>query len=335
MSMRPAALAAVILATAAPRARAGQFVDGTSNTILVGEIAAQPVELLKAPGLPWMRYDVVARLQNPQPLIGVSQSAAGLAVHSGGGGSAPVTTALFFPGSGTVANAPFTLRDQASGLVTPPSAVRTLAVDPSDPGGGAVLLSAGHVALPASNQVRGVNFVRDASGEAVLVDYDLAGGAPRRTPLGLTAPLGSTKGSVVASPDGRSWATLPYDEGVALFALGDLAGQGALAPVLVGTLPVSASFDPASTHLGIIAVLIGLLVEPAPSLSIQEGNRLRLYAHDGDAFRLVAEQTLIPNAHGLMEEEGIAGTFFYYLSGGNLWRGVVGGGPGTLVNLGH
>ena len=70
--------------------------------------------LVKAPGLPWMRYDVVPRLQNPQPLIGVSHSAAGLVVHSGGGGSAPVTTSVFFADAGAVANAPFTLRDQGA-----------------------------------------------------------------------------------------------------------------------------------------------------------------------------------------------------------------------------
>ena len=114
------------------------------------------------------------------------------------------------------------------------------------------------------------------------MDYDFNGGLPRRTPLGLTAPLGSTKGSVVASADGHAWATFPYQDGIALFDLGDLAGPGPLQPALLGTLPVSASFDPDSTHLGIIAILIGLVVEPAPSISIQEGNRLRLYAHDGD-----------------------------------------------------
>ena len=48
--------------------------------------------------------------------------------------------------------------------MTLPAAVRTLAVDPSDPGGGAFLLSASHVVLPSNNQVRGINLVRDASG---------------------------------------------------------------------------------------------------------------------------------------------------------------------------
>lgn len=335
MSMKPATLAAVILATAAPSARAA--IDGTSNTIMISEIVAPgpATELVKAPGLPWMRYDVVARLQNPQPLIGVSHSAAGLAVHSGVGGSAPLTTSLFFAADGTVANAPFTLRDQRSGLLTLPSAVRTVAVDPADPSGGAYLLSASHVVLPANNRVRGINLIRDAAGEAVLVDYDISGGPPRRTPLGLTAPLGSTKGRVVASTDGRAWATFPYESGLALFALGNLAGTGPLEPALLGTLPVTASFDPDSTHLGIIAILIGLLVEPAPSLSIQEGNRLRLYAHDGDEFRLLAEQTLVPGAEGLMEDEGNWIFYYYFISEGVLWRGVVGGGPGTLVNLGH
>jgi hypothetical protein len=243
-----------------------------------------------------------------------------------------VTTGVFFAGAGAVATAPFTLRDQRSGLVTLPGAARTLVVDPSDVGGSAVLLSASHVVLPSNNQVRGINLVRDASGEAVLVDYDFAGGAPRRTPLGITAPLGSTKGSVVASADGHAWATFPYDSGIALFDLGDLAEQGPLQPALLGTLPVSASFDPASTHLGIIAILIGLIVEPAPSISIQEDNRLRLYVHDGGEFRLIAEQTLTPGTRGLIEEEGI---FYFFTHQGVLWRGVVGGGPGTVVNLGR
>ena len=331
MSMRPATLAAAILTIVAPSVRA-QGIDGTSNTIMFSLDGAPATELLKAPGLPWMRYDVVARPQNPQSLIGVSLSAAGLAVHSGAGGSAPVTTSLFFAGTGAVPGAPFTLRDQRSGLVTLASAARTLAVDPSDPAGDAVLLSASHVVLPSNNQVRGINLVRDASGEAVLVDYDFAGGAPRRTRLGYTAPLGSTRGSVAASGDGHAWATLACETGVALFDLGDLAGQGPLQPALRGTLPVSASFDPDSTHLGIIAVLIALQVEPQPSISIQEDNDLRLYVHEGDAFRLVAEQSLPPDTSGLMEEEGI---FYYFVSQGVLWRGVVGGGPGTVVILGH
>ena len=109
MSKKPAALAAVILATAASGARAEAAIDGTSNTIMVSELAPATERVL-APGLPWMRYDVLARLQGPQPLIGVSHSAAALAVHSGNGGAAPVTTSLFFAGAGAAGNAPFTLR---------------------------------------------------------------------------------------------------------------------------------------------------------------------------------------------------------------------------------
>jgi hypothetical protein len=332
MSMKPAVLAAVILVTATPSVHA--ILDGTSNTIMFGELkaGAPAAQFLKAPGLPWMRYDLVPRVQAPQPLVGVSHSAAGLAVHSGGGASKRVTTLVFFIGGVPVVNAPFTLRDQDSGLVTLPSATRTLAVDPSDPSSEAVLLSASHVALPGTNEVRGVHFVRDASGEAVLVDYDFAGGPPRRTPLGYTAPIGSNKGSVVASAGGGAWAALASSGGIALFELGDLAGPGALQPRLVDTLPVSASFDPESTHLGIIAILIGLVAEPAPSISVQEGSRLRLYVHDGAAFRVAGEQGLAPGARGIIEDQGI---FFYYLSQGTLWRGVVGGGPGTVVNLGR
>jgi hypothetical protein len=334
MSMKPAALAAVMLVTTAPGLRAAGITDGTSNTIMFTERYpnAPAAQFLKAPGLPWMRYDLVPRAQGSQRLIGVSHSAAGLAVHSGGGASEGVSTLVFFLGGIPVGNAPFTLRDRDSGQVTLPSAGRAVAVDPSDPSGRAVLLSAGHVALPATNEVRGVHFLRDASGEAVLVDYDLADGTPRRTPLGITPPIGSTKGSVVAATGGRAWATVASPGGVALFELGDLAGPGALQPRLLDTLPVGASFDPESTDLGIIAVLIGLVAEPAPSISVQEGSRLRLYVHEGAAFRLAGEQGLAPGARGIIEEEGI---FFYYLSQGTLWRGVVGGGPGSVVNLGR
>jgi hypothetical protein len=332
MSMKPVTLAAVMLATTAASSAGANVIDGTSNTIMFSVAGAPAMELLKAPGLPWMRYDVVPRIQSAQPLIGVSHSAAGLAVHSGAGGSAPVTTSVFFAGAGAMVNTPFSLRDQRSGFVTLPSAARTLAVDPIDVGGSAVLLSASHVVLPSNNQVRGVNLIRHASGEAVLVDYDFTGGPPRRTPLGLTAPLGSTKGSVVASANGHAWATLSHEDGVALFDLGSLAGPGPLQPALLETLPVSASFDPDSTHLGIIAILIGLVVEPAPSISIQEGNQLRLYVHAADALRLHAEQTVTPGARGLIEEEGI---FYFFTTGGVVWRGVVGGGPGAVVNLGR
>jgi hypothetical protein len=88
MLMKLAILAAVILATAAPTMRA-DVLDGTSNTVIFSVVGAPAAELLKAPGLPWMRYDGVPRLQNPRPLIVVSHSAAGLAVHSGAGGSRP------------------------------------------------------------------------------------------------------------------------------------------------------------------------------------------------------------------------------------------------------
>jgi hypothetical protein len=155
----------------------------------------------------------------------------------------------------------------------------------------------------------------------------------------VTAPAGSAKGSVVASPDGRTFATLASADGVALFELGDLAGPGPLQPALLGTIPVGASFDPGSTHPGIIAVLIGLLGEPtsqapqvAPSISIQDGSVLRLYAYDGVELRLVAEQGLSAGAQGLIEEEG---TYYYFVSQGVLWRGIVGGGPGTVVKLGR
>lgn len=328
--MKTAALAAAVLSLAAPAAPA-DVIDGASNTIMFGLDAAPATRSLKAPGLPGLRYDVVPRAQDPQPLIGVSLSAAGVVVHSAAGASA-VTSSLFFTGSTTVPGAPFSLRDQRDGLVTLPAATRTVAVDPADPSGDALLLSARHVVLPSSNQVRGIHLIQDAAGEAVLVDYDFAGGPPRRTALGYTVPEGPAGGAVVASSDGRAWVALATATEVALFELGDLAGQGPLQPELLGTLPVADSFDPGSTHLGIIAVLIGLQAQPRPSLSIQEGNRLRLWVHDGEAFQLADEQGLPPGVSGLMEEDGL---FYYFVSQGSLWRGVVGGGPGSPVNLGH
>ena len=59
------------------------------------------------------------------------------------------------------------------------------------------------------------------------MDYDVAGGPVRRTPLGFTPPIGSNKGSFVGTPDGHVWAAFASTNGIRLFDLGDLSRRAA------------------------------------------------------------------------------------------------------------
>lgn len=287
----------LVLVAAASVARADVFLDAAAGSVFVTSTdGLRTVDYVRTPGGPWLGVEVVAQSANAQPVIEVSHSVAGLAVHSGAGGSALLTTSFFCSGGAVAPNPPYVLQDPRTALSTAPVSVRTIALDPGEPSDSTVLLDASHVLLPRTNQHRALALVQRASGEAVLVDYDLGSGPVRRTPLGFTAPIGSNKGGFVGAPDGTVWASFASADGIRLFDLGDLSAPGTLHPTQVGALAVGGGFDPRSAHLGIIAILIGLITQPVPSLSYQVGEELFVSAFDGTAFRPLARQAVPPEA---------------------------------------
>jgi hypothetical protein len=336
--MKPTLAVTVALAAATSVAGADRSLDAAGGSVYVTSIdGTRAVDYVRTPDGTQAKVEVIPTGPNAPPIQRISHTRAGLAVHAGTGGSAPLTTSLFRTGTGGGFYTPHVLRDPGTGAVTRPASVRTIGLDPGDPG--AVLLDASHVLLPQDGQPRALAVVERSSGEAMLVDYDVAGGAIRRTPLGLTAPLGSTKGSFAGTPDGHVWAALASAHGVQLLDLGDLSGGGPLQPVHKGLIPAREGFDPNSTHLGIIAILIGLLAQPAPAVSHQVGDGLILSVFDGQAFRTVARQAIPTDAAGLIESEGIGFDFFYhllpYIEQDNLYRGTLGQEAEPIMALGR
>jgi hypothetical protein len=284
---------------------------------------------IKAPGLPWTGWDVLPNGPQAAKVVGISHSDAGAAVHTMVPGGAVLTTALFHAAGPGVPGAPFVLRDPRTGATTLPGALRTVSLGP----GGTTLVHADHVVL-STGAPWGVLLVREPSSAIVLVTFDFAGGTVRRAPLGITAPLGSTKGSVVATGTGGVWLAVASATGVRSFYIDEtgilfLALQEATQMESRRFLTVA---NPRSVHLGIIAVLIGLAAEPVPTLSLQEGDELKLFVLEGDEFRLAAQQALPPAASGLMAEDGI---FYFFLDQGVVWRGVVGQAPEAALPLGR
>jgi len=139
--------------------------------------------------------------------------------------------------------------------------------------------------------------LRDANGRISLMDQ--SDESPlRTTPLGFAYPTGSTWGSYTGTPDQRVWTAVSMAQGVRVYDLGDVRNAGALAPVLLQAEPAMAGFEPSRTQMGIIAVLIGLAVEPRPSLevtSVQDGtSNTIMFAWDGNSF-----EPVIPIGNGV------------------------------------
>jgi hypothetical protein len=143
-----------------------------------------------------------------------------------------------------------------------------------------------------------MTLVRRASGAVVLMDR--TDGRPwRATPLGFTFPTGATLGSYTSSEDRHAYGAFSREGLIRVVDLGDLSVPGPLAPEVLDSIQVGAGFDPSSTRMGIIAILIGLLTEHVPAVFyFQDGNTIVL-GFDGTEFRPV----------GFLEEEGI----FYFL----------------------
>jgi hypothetical protein len=318
-TIRSAALMLGLVATAAA-ARAGEVTLDTAggSVFATWTDGTRTIDYVHTPNGPWVGLEAVAK-PGAQPLIGVSHSVAGVGIHSGLGGAASLTTSLFWVGVGAEASGTIGLRNTQTGQTTWPSAVRTIALDPTEPSGSSVLLDASHVYLPRKGLFRALALVRRGSGEAVLVDYDLGSGTVRRTPLGFTPPIGSNKGSFVGTSDGHVWAAFASTGAIRLFDLGDLSAPGPLQPVGKQTLSVS-GLDPDSTHLGIIAILIGVVAQPSISLRYQAGDALYVAAFDGAAFRQVARQEMAAGARGIMIDDGIWFFMLPYIEQDNLYQ---------------
>ena len=240
--------------------------------------------------------------------------------------------AFFRAGAPAGPSAPVVLKDAQTGAVTKPSVVRTIALDPTD--AGATLVDAALVVFPG-DKTRAVAFLRRSSGEVSLVDFDLAGGAVRRTPLGFTPPIGSNKGSFTAAPDGSLVAALAYAGGVRLMTFYDLLISSVVAPSAPVTVNLGGGWDPTSVRVGIIAILIGLYAQPVPALSYQDGDDLVLRALEGGTWRTVARETVPPQASGLIEEEGLF--WFYALPevDDEVYLGAIGHGAVPIPIAGH
>jgi hypothetical protein len=318
---------ALMLAAAAPLAHAERTLDAAGGTVFVTTIdGARAVEVVRAADGTQAPVEVTPAGPGAPPIHRVSHTRAGRMVHAWTEGAATLTTSLFRYGNADASYpaSAHLLRDARAGTVVRPDAVRAIVLDPTD--AGATLLDASHVYLPRTDALRALAVVQRSSGEAVLVDYDVAGGPVRRTPLGFTPPIGSNKGSFVGTADGHVWAALASAAGVRLLDLGDLSSPVApLQPVQRAVIAGGAGFEPESTHLGIIAILIGLVSQPTPAVSYQRGGELIVSALDGASMRTLVRQDVPPDASALMEDEGL---FFFwilpYIEQENLYRAGIG-----------
>lgn len=157
---------------------------------------------------------------------------------------------------------------------------------------GAQVLDRDVLSLMPEDHVFYLALMHSASGRATLLDE--SDDTPMRvTPLGFTPPAGSNTGSYTETPDGSVWAAFSSAQGVRVYDLGDLAQPGALAPVLLQAEPMGDGFDPRQTQMGIIAILIGLMTEPRPAVSVtsvHDGtSNTMMFAWDGSAFEPVVE----------------------------------------------
>jgi hypothetical protein len=145
--------------------------------------------------------------------------------------------------------------------------------------------------------------VRGASGEAVLVDSIL--GVTRSTPLGFAYPTGSTWGSAIATRSGGEVVScIVSSEGIRVLDLGDLTVPGPLEPVDLGVVAAGSGFEPASTELGIIAVLIGLVEVRVPAVSFRDAGGTSTYVADGSSNTMMLRR-LAPTASFRVEIDGV------------------------------
>ena len=140
--------------------------------------------------------------------------------------------------------------------------------------------------------------LRKRSGAMVLLDSTPAT-TVRATPLGYSFPSGTTWGSYTSSADRHAYGAFSRSGAIQVVDLGDLSRPGPLAPVLFDAIRPGAGFDPASTRMGIIAILIGFQAAQVPAVFYVQGGQTVVLALDGTAFRPV----------GFLPAEGL----FYFL----------------------
>lgn len=129
-----------------------------------------------------------------------------------------------------------------------------------------------------------LTLLRAQSGAALLLDAS-DGNAPRLTPLGLTMPGASTWGSFTASADRHAYGAIASAAVIRVVDLGDLSAPGPLSPVVLDSIAVGPGFDPSSTRMGIIAILIGFQTQDVPAVFFVQGGRTVVQAFDGERFR--------------------------------------------------
>jgi hypothetical protein len=326
--MKSTLTAALVLSAAASAARADVTLETVGGTLYATSIdGTRAVDHVRTADKNEVAIEVLS--QNALPILSISHSRAGVVVHTGHGGSAPLTTVIFGYGEANASYNASVMRNPQTGVVTRPSAQRVVVLDVVD----FTLIDAGQFVLNGAPRAWAL-VQRTGSGEAVLVDYDVAGGPIRRTLLGFIAPIGSNKGSVVATDDGHVHVVVANQVKV---MFGDLLVSSWSLGAAPRTLTVGEGFRPESTRLGIIAILIGLFTKDAPVISFQRGDELVAVAVDGPGFRTVARQEIPPDAQGLMEPEGLFEYFYLlpYIEQENLYKGAVGHGATPILSVGH
>jgi hypothetical protein len=129
-----------------------------------------------------------------------------------------------------------------------------------------------------------LTLARAPSGAGVLLDT--SDGKPLRgTPLGFTFPTGGTLGSYTASADRHVYGAVSTSTAIRVVDVGDLSAPGPLAPVTLGSIAVGPGFDPASTRMGIIAILIGFQTQDVPAVFYLQGGKTVVLAFDGSELR--------------------------------------------------
>jgi hypothetical protein len=288
------------------------IVDGTSNTIALVTTTAPGHQTLglKQPGKPWAAYEVTSDGEANPTGLGFSLRGTNVTLHG-------LSDDGLFAATYGLGNA-----GGKKGPIQPAFTPPTYEVEEIK---NAMLAAAGEVVLPSTGATRFIDILISGFGEAPPRD---SGGdlgflviemedviVPHYTP-----PIGSNKGSLTIDADGHGWATFPSDDGLGLYSLGNLDSSAPSEPELVTTLQPGADLRPGSARLGIIAILIGLVRKPAPTLSYQVGNELVQLVWDGTKFRNLARQAIPSGASGLMMDDGI----YWYADSTGVYRGKAG-----------
>lgn len=339
------ALAVTLLLASA--ASAGERAIGIQELSIVHEgfgfqanIPGEPHHyFVHSPGRPWLGIDVLPDPLAPAPAaFGITHtwdSGLAIVVHGLGGNDTLLGASFFHAGNGVVPSPRSVLRDRGTQALVPPVATRGVAIDPSDPSGNVVYAfdsieqPDGFVRALATRffkPVGGLGYVTE------VVDYSEGGVNYRVTPIGFAPSTGPLAADFATRPDGGVFAAFASPAGVELYDMIDPQGQ-IVAGSPLAMLPAPAGFDPESVQLGIIAILIGLVQTPVPSVSFQAGDTLFLYAYDGaGGFDPITQQTIPAGAQGIIEEKG---TLYYFRDGtsNTIFRGVVGSPADTSIGL--